>query len=463
MAIIKVNGVLTTSSATAEDVYPITNLGDLGNVQITSPQPDDLLTYNGSVWVNQPFTGGSLELTDLYLTGTLTTDNETILGTWDDLNRVEITDSTVKILADYSHPLHFYGEPGVENGNVKMWVFGGFGGALDAVALTTEGNNEMLRLVAYDTGGGDDGSHETVLLLRGDSGNYLYSRDTGGGLGSNVPLQVRAQEFDVRTDDAIILRVNGNTVIEVTDAEVIVDQPINSTANISSTATVSGDTVSATNNVTAGGDVTADGDFTGNSIAVGTGAYFNDAGTVNGNYLNMQSPANYNSTAQFIHTLNTDDSFHQFIRFGTDMTDQTPYSHSFTFFGQTTSDAAGTQNIGAVSYSYDQNGLHEIALTAEAQYNDVDLEGKDVVAGSHLSVKIGSPLRLQSVAVLATAPASPVNGASYIDTTDGNLKIYADGWQSFSVENGTMVYDFTNNRTLIYENSAWRVITTTAI
>jgi hypothetical protein len=70
------------------------------------------------------------------------------------------------------------------------------------------------------------------------------------------------------------------------------------------------------------------------------------------------------------------------------------------------------------------------------------------------------------VEVGGTLPGSPDTGDRFLDTSvaGGMLKVYADGtWNNYQPDNGAMVYDTTNNRTLILENGAWRVVTTTAI
>ena len=403
------------------------------------------------------------EGTNLYYTDARVDARIALLDTIDDLtitNTLSVTGNT-DLLAEPNNPLVLNGA-GSENAHITVKpgevAFGEF---LEFNHRT--GNNHMFtNFILQDNGGGDDGTHSVYFNLNGDGNTIssnLWNDDFSTFIraqltleGTPLVLQTRNSSQPVRIspnrsiamelyDTEISVRPNDTEVMLIDDALIDVKAPIESNSNITTTT-----------------------DLIARSIELGTSSnYFNDSGTLNANYVNVQSPSSYSSSAQFQHTLNTGDTFHQFIRFKTDMTNQTPYSHQFGFFAQTTSDANGTENVGSVNFQYDDTGEHFFVLASEGYINSTNMGGTDVLLGSVRSADFRRPIGLFKVPASASAPGSPSDGDTYFDTTLEELRVYAGGWVALTTTNGMMFYDDTNHRTIVRENGAWRVVTTTAL
>ena len=341
-----------------------------------------------------------------------------------------------------------------------------------------------------------------VLTVTGTSNLGAVSLSGGLDMNSNSisevnNLTVTGQTSLANTSFSSYLDMNGNAITEVANLQahdttleigtlndfdmvslaeatgVTVNQTLSTTANLSvgTHANIQGELFMHNQNISDVNTLSATGVDATDSVTAGTwmsigdpqgGSYFENYGALNSNYLNVTSPDFFNSSMQLVHGLATDDDFHQMIRMKTDMFDQTPYDHKFGFFAETNSDGRGGENIGEFFFRYRENGNMGFIFNSENLEFGPEEFITTVVDADSKSITFGAPARLLSVEVGATLPGSPAAGDRFIHS--GVLKIYADGtWNNYDPGNGSMVYDTTNNRTLVRENGAWRAITTTAI
>lgn len=182
--LININGVATNTTTGARDVQTVTRIQDLSDVSIpTTPSEGQLLIWNGTVFnwqnsdtVNADFTVTG-ELTPYTLRANVDTDNAfTFRTTWENYG---VTDydltTTLKTFRD--------------DGNGQLAVHTWF----------TQAGNPWYRYVAVDTGGGDDGSHNSRLVLYGDEPEITGSAGTvtlySNHIHTNAPLKLSSSEF----------------------------------------------------------------------------------------------------------------------------------------------------------------------------------------------------------------------------------------------------------------------------
>lgn len=161
---------------------------------------------NGNVFIDS---GDSVELQSTNTLGLLSLSELSLdLGT---MNRIKIDDTETRMLADYTRPLTLYGEPGVENGTVKILVFGGFGDALDSIQFSTANGNKMFDFRTRDTGGGDDGTHDVRMRISGMEAE-LQSNEPGPGNTPLTPLTINSQELKLSLDYEVKVNINEQRV-----------------------------------------------------------------------------------------------------------------------------------------------------------------------------------------------------------------------------------------------------------
>ena len=329
---------------------------------------------------------------------------------------------------------------------------------LNATSLLTIGQNSFLQYLLTDTGGGDDGSHNIERTIFGGEVTLTHLDKSN----NNDPVVVNneANTHNFKPTTAFNIIVDGENVLQMDNTTITVSKPISSTENITGNDLVANGNVTTPNNVEADGGVTA-----GSYMSIGdpqAGSYFPGFGALNANYLNVTSPDSFNSSMQLVHGLATGDDIHQMIRMKTDMFDQTPYDHKFGFSGETSSDDRGGEAIGEFFFRYRENGNMAFDLSVENYEFGGDQFVSTAILADSKEFNAFVPFKLLNIGVDATLPTSPITGERFIH--NGVLKIYADGvWNNYDPGDGSMVYDTTNNRTLVRENGAWRAITTTAI
>ena len=329
---------------------------------------------------------------------------------------------------------------------------------LNSTSLRTIGQNPFYDWKLFDTGGGDDGTHDIEMTTFGSSVRQTYFDNPTDE--NPVVVNAEAHTFNFKPTTAFNIIVNGDNVLEASNTTITVSKPISSTENITGNDITANGNFSTTNEITA--DTGANLGWSKHGDPTGNGAYFGMGGVMNANYVNVTSPTTFNSTMQLYHPLNTSDDIHQMIRLKTDMQDQTPYDHKFGFFAESTSDSRGGENLGEFYFRYRQGGNMAFDLSVENYEYGGDNFVTTMILADAQEYAVGVPIRLVNIQVGSTLPGSPSTGDRFIH--NGDLKIYADGvWNTKNPDNGAMVYDSTNNRTLIRENGAFRAITTTAI
>ena len=329
---------------------------------------------------------------------------------------------------------------------------------LNSTSLRTIGQNPFYDWKLFDTGTGDDGSHDLEITTFGGSVRHTYFDNPTDE--NPVEVNAEASTFNFKPTTEFNVIVDGDNVLEADNTTITVSKPISSTQNITGQDITANGDFSTTNEITA--DVGANLGWSKHGDPTGSGTYFGMGGVMNANYVNVTSPTTFNSTMQLYHPLNTDDDIHSMIRMKSDMEDQTPYDHKFGIFAQSTSVDRGDESIGEFFFHYKEDGNMAFDLSIENfEYGNDNIVTTMIFADTQ-QYAVNVPIRLQHIDVGSTLPSSPSVGDRFIH--NGDMKIYADGtWNIKNPENGAMVYDITNNRTLIRENNAFRAITTTAI
>ena len=225
--LININGTATNTTATASDVQAVTRIQDLYDVSIPNALADgQLLIYDTGInnWIN------GTEIVDLTLSNLLTSQDINVnnLLTSQDINVNNLLTSqdinvnnllttqdatitgqtrshTFRADADMNNEFKFYTtweNYGVTDYDVttSLSTFKDLSnGRLAVNRWKTEAGNIWYRFSALDTGGGDDGSHNTELELWGDApvikGNAGNLKVDANHIHTNSVLTMSSSEF----------------------------------------------------------------------------------------------------------------------------------------------------------------------------------------------------------------------------------------------------------------------------
>ena len=320
-------------------------------------------------------------------TDDLTVENDlTVNGSINSTNQINLPsgNSPLKITSDY--------QPGPYNLNATGGIFPvdltDFGtGWFLATTFLTENNENVARIVAHDTGGGDDGSHDAGLVLHGGS-NYVRSL-AEAGFGTQVDLTLESDNLYFNLDTGN----NGNMEANVNTLTVNTNNGVN--YNVGGTMNLDADTLTMEANTY---NITVNSGYTRTANNVQMLHQIDDAGTLKSrlwmhpnftglealNFLNLKhldSGSAFSITEQF-----------QAIRmedYGNDA------SNTVTFIRQNKSDGVNDDDILDGS---------ECKFVFEIRSANADTTGDSQILGS------------------LTAVADSSNGNSYALTLDDNAQ-----------------------------------------
>ena len=167
-------------------------------------------------------------------------------------------------------------------------------------------------------------------------------------------------------------------------------------------------------------------------------------------------------SVEVVHTLDTDDQSHTMMKFTTDLTDQTPYSHTMGFTGETQGDDidqnADEGFCGRFDFRWSTDGNHSVEFRPDNYQNDV-FSTRTAIKATTSIVQFETMLRMMPIItdITANRPASPSAGDLFFNKTTKNLQMYTDAWQDITNSKG-MMFTSTDNNLYFYDGSDWRPV-----